>query len=168
MLQDMGPQHADTVLLIATTMDPAKRLGSEAGGKAWLDAAAVSSFLWRRRLFWAQSSSGRAVPLPAQLFARPTPHSPILPPAQLPACPTRRPPTAYLSESAAAAQRKQKISYDQMAPTKARLNFQSKSRCSACVFLEDSPDNSAFYGYMSVIEVLGTRALFTLKGTQHR
>ena len=36
----LGPQRADTVLLIATTMEPAKRLGSEAEGKAWLDAAA--------------------------------------------------------------------------------------------------------------------------------
>ena len=30
---------ADTVLLIATTMEPAKCLGSEAEGKAWLDTA---------------------------------------------------------------------------------------------------------------------------------
>ena len=36
----LGPQHADAVLLIATTMEPAKRLGSEAEGKVWLDAAA--------------------------------------------------------------------------------------------------------------------------------
>jgi hypothetical protein len=36
----LGPQCADAVLLIATTMEPAKRLGSEAEGKAWLDAAA--------------------------------------------------------------------------------------------------------------------------------
>jgi 3-oxoacyl-ACP reductase-like protein len=36
----LGPQHADAVLLIATTMEPAKCLGSEAEGKAWLDAAA--------------------------------------------------------------------------------------------------------------------------------
>jgi malonyl CoA-acyl carrier protein transacylase len=36
----LGPQRADAVLLIATTMEPAKRLGSEAEGKAWLDAAA--------------------------------------------------------------------------------------------------------------------------------
>ena len=35
----LGPQRADAVLLIATTMEPAKRLGSEAEGKAWLDAA---------------------------------------------------------------------------------------------------------------------------------
>ena len=36
----LGPQHADAVLLIATTMEAVKRLGSEAEGKAWLDAAA--------------------------------------------------------------------------------------------------------------------------------
>jgi fatty acid synthase subunit alpha, fungi type len=36
----LGSQHADAVLLIATTMEPAKRLGSEAEGKVWLDAAA--------------------------------------------------------------------------------------------------------------------------------
>lgn len=36
----LGPQRADAVLLVATTMEPAKRLGSEAEGKAWLDAAA--------------------------------------------------------------------------------------------------------------------------------
>ena len=36
----LGPQRADVVLLTATTMEPAKRLGLEAEGKAWLDAAA--------------------------------------------------------------------------------------------------------------------------------
>ena len=36
----LGPQRADAVLLVATTMEPAKRLGSEAEGKAWLDTAA--------------------------------------------------------------------------------------------------------------------------------
>jgi len=36
----LGPQHADAVLLVATTMEHAKRLGSETEGKAWLDAAA--------------------------------------------------------------------------------------------------------------------------------
>lgn len=36
----LGSQRADAVLLVATTMEPAKRLGSEAEGKAWLDAAA--------------------------------------------------------------------------------------------------------------------------------
>jgi fatty acid synthase subunit alpha len=36
----LGSQRADAVLLIATTMEPAKRLGSESEGKAWLDAAA--------------------------------------------------------------------------------------------------------------------------------
>ena len=36
----LGPQRANTMLLIATTMEPAKCLGSEAEGKVWLDAAA--------------------------------------------------------------------------------------------------------------------------------
>jgi len=36
----LGPQRADAVLLVATTMEDVKRLGSEAEGKAWLDAAA--------------------------------------------------------------------------------------------------------------------------------
>ncbi|KAI9439787.1 fatty acid synthase [Lactarius indigo] len=36
----LGPQRADAVLLVATTMEPAKRLGSEGEGKTWLDAAA--------------------------------------------------------------------------------------------------------------------------------
>lgn len=36
----LGSQRADAVLLFATTMEPAKRLGSEGEGKAWLDAAA--------------------------------------------------------------------------------------------------------------------------------
>jgi fatty acid synthase subunit alpha, fungi type len=36
----LGPQRTDAMLLIATTMEPAKRLGSEAKSKAWLDAAA--------------------------------------------------------------------------------------------------------------------------------
>jgi fatty acid synthase subunit alpha len=36
----LGPQRANAVLLIATTMELAKHLGSEAAGKAWLDAAA--------------------------------------------------------------------------------------------------------------------------------
>ena len=32
------------------------------------------------------------------------------------------------------------------------------------VIMEDSPDTAAFCGYMSVIKVLGSRALFDLKG----
>ena len=36
------------------------------------------------------------------------------------------------------------------------------------VIMEDSPDLAAYCGYMSVIKVLGPRALFALKGTQHR
>ena len=36
----LGPQRADTVLLITTTMDPVNRLSFKAEGKAWLDAAA--------------------------------------------------------------------------------------------------------------------------------
>ena len=33
------------------------------------------------------------------------------------------------------------------------------------VIMEDSPDNAAFCGYMSVVKVLGPHALFDLKGT---
>ena len=36
----LGPQCADTVLFIATTMEPAERLNSQAEGKAWLDTTA--------------------------------------------------------------------------------------------------------------------------------
>lgn len=36
------------------------------------------------------------------------------------------------------------------------------------VIIEDSPDNAAYCGYVSVIEVLGPRALFALKGAQRR
>ena len=36
----LGSQRTDAVLLVATAMEPTKRLGSEAEGKAWLDAAA--------------------------------------------------------------------------------------------------------------------------------
>jgi hypothetical protein len=36
------------------------------------------------------------------------------------------------------------------------------------VIIEDSPDNAALSGYVSVIEVLGPRALFALKGAQRR
>jgi fatty acid synthase subunit alpha len=51
----LGPQRADAVLLIATTMEPAKRLGSEAEGKAWLDAAAQ---VYAQRVGISLSSGG--------------------------------------------------------------------------------------------------------------
>ena len=51
----LGPQRADVVLLIATTMEPAKRLGSEAEGKAWLDAAAQ---VYAQRVGISLSSGG--------------------------------------------------------------------------------------------------------------
>ena len=86
------PQHANTMLLIAITMDSAKRLGSEAEGKA-------GSMLLQYPLSFGSGSSfggssGRAVPLLTQLFARPTPHLPILPSVQLPTCPTPRLPNS--------------------------------------------------------------------------
>ena len=102
-------------------MDPAKCLGSKAEGKAWLDAAAVSSFLWQRQLFWGFLRESCPLTHPTLRSTNspltypptcPTSHLPNSPPAQLPACPTRHLPTAYLSKSAAAAQRKQKILYD--------------------------------------------------------
>jgi fatty acid synthase subunit alpha, fungi type len=43
------------VLLIATTMEPAKRLGSEAKGKAWLDAVAQA---YAQRVGISLSSGG--------------------------------------------------------------------------------------------------------------
>ena len=51
----LGPQRADAVLLIATTMEPAKRLGSEAEGKAWLDSAAQ---VYAQRVGISLSSGG--------------------------------------------------------------------------------------------------------------
>ncbi|KAA1467738.1 fatty acid synthase [Dentipellis sp. KUC8613] len=37
----LGPSRADAILLLGTTMEPPKRLGSEAEGKAWLDSVAA-------------------------------------------------------------------------------------------------------------------------------
>ncbi len=51
----LGPQRADAILLIATTMEPAKRLGSESEGKAWLDAAAQ---VYAQRVGISLSSGG--------------------------------------------------------------------------------------------------------------
>jgi hypothetical protein len=51
----LGPQRADAVPLIATTMEPAKRLGSEAEGKAWLDSAAQ---VYAQRVGISLSSGG--------------------------------------------------------------------------------------------------------------
>ena len=52
----LGPQRADTVLLNATTMELAKRLGSEAEGEAWLDTAAQ---VYARRVGISLSTGGR-------------------------------------------------------------------------------------------------------------
>jgi fatty acid synthase subunit alpha len=38
----LGPSRSDGVLLLGTTMEPAKRLGSEAEAKAWLDTVATA------------------------------------------------------------------------------------------------------------------------------
>jgi fatty acid synthase subunit alpha, fungi type len=38
----LGPSRADGVLLLGTTMEPAKRLGSEAEGQAWLDGVVAA------------------------------------------------------------------------------------------------------------------------------
>ena len=38
----LGPQRSDGVLLLAATMEPAKRLGSEAEAKSWLDGVVAS------------------------------------------------------------------------------------------------------------------------------
>jgi fatty acid synthase subunit alpha len=38
----LGPLRSDGVLLLGTTMSPAKRLGSEAEAKGWLDTVAMA------------------------------------------------------------------------------------------------------------------------------
>jgi fatty acid synthase subunit alpha len=38
----LGPSRSDGVLLLGTTMEPAKRLGSEAEAKAWLGTVATA------------------------------------------------------------------------------------------------------------------------------
>ncbi|KAH9972259.1 hypothetical protein BGW80DRAFT_1445979 [Lactifluus volemus] len=63
----LGPQRADAVLLIATTMEPAKHMGSEAEGKAGRCTSLCSacrhhSFYrwfrqWCRRMIWKSAAS---------------------------------------------------------------------------------------------------------------
>jgi fatty acid synthase subunit alpha len=53
----LGPQRADGVLLLGTTMEPAKRLGSEAEAKAWLDGV-VSLYAQRSGVTLSSASSG--------------------------------------------------------------------------------------------------------------
>ena len=53
----LGPQRADGVLLLGTTMEPAKRLGSEAEVKAWLDGV-VALYAQRSGIALSSASSG--------------------------------------------------------------------------------------------------------------
>ena len=53
----LGPQRADGVLLLGTTMEPAKRLGSEAEAKAWLDGV-VALYAQRSGIALSSASSG--------------------------------------------------------------------------------------------------------------
>ncbi|KAE9383824.1 hypothetical protein BT96DRAFT_1008738 [Gymnopus androsaceus JB14] len=48
----LGPLQADGVLLLGTTMEPAKRLGSEAEAKAWLDGV-TTAYAQRSGISWA-------------------------------------------------------------------------------------------------------------------
>lgn len=53
----LGPARADGVLLLATTMEPAKRLGNEAEAKAWLDSVVAA---YAQRAGISLSSGGAA------------------------------------------------------------------------------------------------------------
>jgi fatty acid synthase subunit alpha, fungi type len=53
----LGPQRADGVLLLGTTMEPPKRLGSEAEAKTWLDGV-VSLYAQRSGITLSSASSG--------------------------------------------------------------------------------------------------------------
>ena len=53
----LGPQRADGVLLLGTTMEPAKRLGSEPEAKTWLDGV-VALYAQRSGISLSSASSG--------------------------------------------------------------------------------------------------------------
>ena len=53
----LGSQRADGVLLLGTTMEPAKRLGSEAEAKTWLDGV-VALYAQRSGISLSSASSG--------------------------------------------------------------------------------------------------------------
>jgi len=53
----LGPQRADGVLLLGTTMEPPKRLGSEAEAKAWLDGV-VALYAQRSGITLSSAASG--------------------------------------------------------------------------------------------------------------
>ena len=59
----LGPSRADSVLLLGTAMEPAKRLGSEAKAKLWLDGV-VSIYAQRTGIsLSAGSTSGGGGPV---------------------------------------------------------------------------------------------------------
>ena len=53
----LGPQRADGVLLLGTTVEPSKRLGSEVEAKAWLDGV-VALYALRSGITLSSASSG--------------------------------------------------------------------------------------------------------------
>ncbi|KAF8843701.1 hypothetical protein BDN67DRAFT_963867 [Paxillus ammoniavirescens] len=55
----LGPSRADGVLLLGTTMEPTKRLSSEAEGKAWLDTV-VAAYAQRSGISLSSGGSGSA------------------------------------------------------------------------------------------------------------
>ncbi|KAI0342734.1 fatty acid synthase [Trametopsis cervina] len=55
----LGPQRADGVLILGATMEPAKRLGSEADAKAWLDGV-VAVYAQRAGISLSSGAAGGA------------------------------------------------------------------------------------------------------------
>ncbi|KAF7965824.1 hypothetical protein HWV62_41719, partial [Athelia sp. TMB] len=55
----LGPARADGVLLLATTLEPAKRLGNEAEAKAWLDTV-VAAYAQRAGISLSSGAAGGA------------------------------------------------------------------------------------------------------------
>ncbi|KAJ3503732.1 hypothetical protein NMY22_g18144 [Coprinellus aureogranulatus] len=53
----LGPSRADGVLLLATTMEPPKRLGNENDAKAWLDSV-VPIYAQRAGISLSSASAG--------------------------------------------------------------------------------------------------------------
>ena len=98
------PQHANTMLLIATTMNLTKCLGSKAEDKGWLNATAVFSFLWWWWLFWGSLQESCPLTHPTLYSTNsplaypstcPTPYLPNSLLAQLAVCPIPCPPMAW-------------------------------------------------------------------------
>jgi fatty acid synthase subunit alpha, fungi type len=54
----LGPSRADGILLLATTMEPAKRIGSEPEAKTWLDGV-VAVYAQRSSISLTSGAAGR-------------------------------------------------------------------------------------------------------------